>query len=207
MTRLLRLRPADRGSRDYQRDLEDARRVLLDGGVIAFPTDTVWGIGALADRAGAIDRLYAAKGRDLAMPIACLVADSSSARPLARAWPARADELAARFWPGGLTLVIPTEGAIFPAIQREKSTLGVRVPRGIVLSDLLTGMPVPLAATSANLSGQPPLATLAEVERAFGEAVDRVIDTEESPDGLASTVVEVSEDGVRMIRQGSVRVE
>ena len=178
--------------------LDEAVRVLTGGGVAVIPTDTVYGLAAHPDFPDAVARLYSIKARDERKPIALLAADAqAAARFLGRELPARAADLAARFWPGALTLVLPVaDGSRFE---------GIRVPDHAWTRALLARCGGVLRVTSANMSGRRPAtdapAALAEV----GLAADLVVDGGMSPGGEASTVAKVLADGtVEILRQGGV---
>jgi L-threonylcarbamoyladenylate synthase len=199
VTAILVLRPAA-----YREGLQRWAAVLRAGGVTAFPTDTVWGIGALAAHAAAVERIYGIKRRLAAQPVACLVPGEAGARRWFPDWPPAVAELTARHWPGPLTLVLPTDGLPLPAVQRGVAKLGVRVPARRALLDLLEILGEPLAATSANRSGRPDLAQASDVLAKLGAELDLIVDDETPLSGSASTVIEW--DGVRLgvLRAGAV---
>lgn len=179
---------------------------LRDGGVAAFATDTVWGLGALARQDAAVERIHAIKGRGEDRPMACLVRDADMARGLAAHWDARVDRLARRHWPGALTVIVPTRGVPFPAAQRGVATLGVRVPARPSVLALLALAGEPLAATSANRSGQPELPDAAAVRGELGGKLDLIVDDRGPVEGTASTVLQWAGSSWSVLRQGSVRV-
>lgn len=186
--------------------VERAADLLRRGGVIAFATDTVWGIGALARCDAALERMFAIKGREDRRPVACLVRDVEMARGISSVWDERVDGITRRHWPGALTVVVPAPGR-FPGAQRGLTTLGLRVPDRRVVLALLDLLGEPIAATSANLSGQPELPDGVSVEAALGAQVDVVLDDGLAVSGLASTVVEWTGTEWRVLRQGAVRVD
>ena len=183
-----------------------AAQVLRAGGVIAFATDTVWGIGALASCPPALARIFAIKGRADTRPVACLVRDAAMARALSDRWDAQVEAIARRHWPGALTIVVPAAGR-FPAAQRGLATLGLRVPDRPAVLALLDDLREPLAATSANLSGQPELPDAGAVHAALGAHVDLVLDDASPVSGLASTVVEWNTTAWRVLRPGAVQLD
>lgn len=176
-----------------------AAEVLRAGGLVIFPTDTVYGLGALPAFSTAIQRIYAVKGRPDEKAIVWL-ADSIGA---ARAWcdvDARAETLARRFWPGGLTLVLrrlaPGQGGL--------PTLGVRVPAHPAALAILRSVGAPVATTSANRSGEPSARTAVDAEARLGARVDLIIDGGPAPGGIESTVVDLSTDPPTLLRAGAI---
>ena len=191
---------------DASAALAEWARVLRSGGVVAFATDTVWGLGALARDAAAIARIFAMKGRDDQRPMACLIRDAAMARGLAPTWGEPVDLLARRYWPGALTVVVDLGEPRLPA-QRGLSTLGLRVPDRRAVLDLLDLLGEPLAATSANRSGQAELGSAADVMAELGDEVDLIVDDRSPVGGIASTVVEWNGSGWRVLRHGGLTLD
>jgi L-threonylcarbamoyladenylate synthase len=182
----------------------EAVRVLRAGGIVALPTDTVYGIGvAWAARPDGIERLFAAKRRPAERAIVVLLADPDQARELATLTPA-AERLAAAFWPGGLTLVVPQrpDVPLPPELTGGRPTIGLRVPDHDCPRTLAAALG--LAVTSANLSGQPDASHATEVLRQLGDAVDLILDGGPAPGGTASTVVDCSDAEPRVLRAGAI---
>jgi L-threonylcarbamoyladenylate synthase len=199
------VRVIDLSGDNVAESLQTCIEILQAGGVAAFPTDTVWGIGALARHPAAVERIYAIKGRAHQQPLACLVANPAAAQTAVAVWPAPVAALTERYWPGPLTVVLPTDGLVYPAVQRGVAKLGLRVPDHPLLLRLLSLLGEPLAATSANRSGQPELATLAQVEAELGRELDLIVGGEASLSGRASTVLEWTGKELSVLRQGDVR--
>lgn len=191
---------------DWQDGLAAWASALRGGAVTAFATDTVWGVGALASDARAVERIYGLKGRDDRRPMACLVRDAAMARGIAADWPGPVDALARRHWPGALTLVVSAPGR-FPAVQRERTTVGLRVPQRPAVLALLDLIGEPLAATSANSSGDPELPDAEAVMRALGPRLDLVVDDARPVGGTASTVVEWAGERWHVLRQGAIALD
>jgi L-threonylcarbamoyladenylate synthase len=179
-------------------------RVLRSGGVVACPTETFVGLLADARSAQAVQHVCELKGRDPNNPIGVLVADARWLDALARELPPRARALAARYWPGPLTLVVRAAAGLPPELQKD-GKVGVRVPGPSPALEVVRAFGGPLTATSANLTGQPPARTSAEARAAFGKRLDFVVDGE-SPGGLASTVVDVTTDPVTLLRRGAIDI-
>ena len=183
---------------------EKARQILQQGGVVAVPTETVFGLLARADRPEAVDRIYQIKGRTRKKPLVLMASDLETARKSGE-FSEAALRLARRFWPGPLTLVVPA-GPEAPKTLVHEGTLGIRVPDFEPLLALLQDLAgIPIASTSANPSGAPPARTPEEVLRALGDAVDLVI-PEPAGGQAPSTVVQTATDPPRVLRKGGIPV-
>ena len=176
--------------------LAAARAVLLNGGVLVFPTETVYGMGVLFGDARAEEKLRRLKGRDAAKPFQVLVPDAAAAEKAAVLTPA-ARRVLAKFWPGALT-------AVLPARANPAMTIGLRAPDHPWLQALLRTLPAGITATSANLAGEPPARTAAEAEAAVGGLVELVLDGGPSALGRASTVAGLVNDELKIFREGAV---
>ena len=183
-----------------------AADVLRAGGLVAFPTETVYGLGARADSDDAVRRVFAAKGRPAFNPLIAHVASADHARRLAAAWPPPADRLAARFWPGALTLVVPwaAAGGACEAVTGGGPTLAVRVPSHPVARALLAAVDFAVAAPSANRYQQLSPTTAAHVLKGLDGRIDLLLDGGPTTFGLESTVVDVTRDPPRLLRHGSL---
>ncbi len=185
------------------RDAGRAAAVIRAGGIVAYPTETFYGLAALALSPEAVARLAAAKLRPEGKPLPLLAADRDSALALAAEVDPVAERLARRFWPGPLTLVLPAAPGL-PAEIAGAGTVGVRVPGSPVARELARLSGGPITSTSANLAGEPPPRRPAELAPALEAIVDLVLDGGETPGGLPSTVVEVRGGEVRLLRAGAV---
>jgi L-threonylcarbamoyladenylate synthase len=179
---------------------------LRAGGLVVYPTETFYALGALAGSAAAVARLAAAKLRPGDRPVPLVAADLAAARAVAAAFPPLAERLAARFWPGPLTLVLPAAPGFPPEVARE-GTVGVRVPGSALARELARLAGGPLVSTSANRSGGPPVTRPADLDQGLVALVDCVLDGGETPGGLPSTVVAVEPGGPRLLRAGAVSWE
>lgn len=188
------------------RDVVDrAAAHLRGGGIVAFPTETVYGFGADAENEQAVHRIYELKGRDFAKPLSLHIADGAMAGRYAGAWPDRARTWAERYWPGPLTIVVPAADDAPRGPLAGGTTVGLRCPDNGVTVALIRALGRAMAGTSANRSGEPAMSDPAEVREAFGGEPDvLVLDSDETPSGVASTVVEVTGDGARVLREGAV---
>jgi len=177
-----------------------ALEILRAGGLVVFPTDTVYGLGSLAFDQAAIESIYAVKGRPLEKAIPILIADAADLDRLARAVTDLARRLASRFWPGPLTLILPKR-ADLPAAVSAADTVGVRVPDHAAARALLRAAG-PMAVTSANLSGRSSPRSAEEAASQLGGRVPLVLDGGETPGGVPSTVVDVSGSVPVILREG-----
>lgn len=179
-----------------------AVELLQRGGIVAMPTDTVYGIGALLTDAAAIERLYAVKGREHTKSIAVLLAGAEQLPQVTQGASSAALRLAARFWPGALTLVVPRLASL-PSVLSQTDTVGVRVPNHPLALQLLTASG-PLAVTSANLSGQPDALTAQDVLGQLDGRIDLVLDGGPTPGAVPSTVVDTIASPPRILRAGPI---
>lgn len=186
--------------------IAEAARILRGGGLVAFPTETVYGLGALARDDIAVAAIFVAKGRPAHNPLIVHVADTATARRIAT-FDATADRLADAFWPGPLTLVLPVADAtLSPRVTAGLPTVAVRVPAHTLARDLLVSVGQPLAAPSANPSGRVSATTAAHVIEGLGGRIDAVIDGGKCPVGLESTILGIDRDAT-LLRPGGLPVE
>lgn len=179
-----------------------AVRVLSQGLPIAIPTDTVYGLAVDPFRPGATDRIFAAKRRPRDVSVPVLVSGVEQALSLATAVPARARELMDRYWPGALTIVIPARPGMGADLGDDDLTVGVRSPAHPVPLALCAALG-PLATTSANRHGEPPMTTAAEVDATFGDALPMVLDGGLCA-GAPSTVVDCTGEELKLLREGRI---
>jgi L-threonylcarbamoyladenylate synthase len=184
-----------------------AAEILRGGGLVAFPTETVYGLGANALDAAAVERIYAAKGRPAYNPLIVHVADAANVLEVASEWPEKAARLARAFWPGPLTLVVPKRAEVPPGVTAGLDTVAVRVPSHPVARALLAAARVPIAAPSANRSTEVSPTTGSHVEKSLGESVDLILDAGPTQVGIESTVVDVSMDPPVVLRPGMIARE
>jgi L-threonylcarbamoyladenylate synthase len=187
--------------------LERAAALVRQGGVVAFPTDTVYGVGGDARRAEVLDRLFRLKGRDRAKALAVLLADAHLLGEVCANPPEAATRMAARFFPGALTLVVPLSADFPCALHAGRGTIGVRVPDHAGARRLLAACGGLLAVTSANRSGERPAETPDEVVDALGEDVDVILDGGRAPGGVPSTVVDTTAVPPTILRFGAIAAE
>ncbi|HET6248463.1 MAG TPA: L-threonylcarbamoyladenylate synthase [Tepidisphaeraceae bacterium] len=185
-------------------NLSRAISILRDGGLVAFPTETVYGLGADATNAAAVRRIFAAKGRPPTNPLIVHVADEKIARRYAGNWPQAAARLAAKFWPGPLTLVVPRAVSLAPEVSAGRDTVGLRAPDHPLALQLLREFDGPIAAPSANRSTRISPTRAEHVREELGDAVDLILDGGPCRVGIESTVLDLSGDAPVILRQGAI---
>lgn len=185
--------------------VETAAEILHAGGLVAFPTDTVYGVGASAFDEAAVRSIYAAKGRSEEKAIPILVADAADLGRVALALPPSARKLAERFWPGPLTLVV-LKGPDLPSAVSSTDTVGVRVPDHAIARALLR-QSGPMAVTSANLSGQSSPRSAQEVLQQLGGRIPLILDGGTTPGGIPSTVLDCTQPEPVVLRAGPVALD
>jgi L-threonylcarbamoyladenylate synthase len=185
--------------------LAAAATSVLSGELVVLPTDTVYGVGADAFSPAAVTRLLAAKGRGREMPPPVLVGSTRAASALVEDLGPWGQQLIDEFWPGGLTIVCRAQRTLNWDLGDTKGTVAVRMPEDPVTLDLLkeTG---PMAVTSANLTGKPAATTAEQAREQLGDAVAIYLDGGPSAGGLASTIVDLTGDVPRMLRQGAISI-
>ena len=184
--------------------LEQAVEALQRGKLVAFPTDTVYGVGAHAFLPGAVAQLYVVKERPAQLPIPLLLPDAAAMEAVCADVSPLAWRLAERFWPGGLSLILSRAPIVPKAVTAGGPTVAVRVPDHALARELCRQLGAPLAATSANLHGQPDPVTADEVEAALGGRIPLVLDGGPCPDGMASTVLDLTVSPPIILRSGPV---
>jgi L-threonylcarbamoyladenylate synthase len=184
--------------------IERAAAVLRSGGVAVIPTDTLYGLAANPFDAAAVDRVFAIKGRLAERALPLVAASADQVREWIGALPPMGERLAARFWPGPLTLVVAAPRSIAPAVTGGGPTVGVRVPDSAVARALCAASGVPLTATSANRSGALPTREPDVAAEALGADVDVLIDAGATPGGAPSTIVDVTGAEPQLIRAGAI---
>ncbi len=186
-------------------DITPAVEAVKAGEIVAVPTETVYGLSANALDKSAVEKIYALKGRPDNKPMSVFVTDIDMAYTLCREVPDIAVELAERFWPGPLTMILYRSTIVPDAITCGGDTVGIRCPDSKQTLKLLELTGLPLTGTSANLSGTPELKTSADVMSAFGGRVPYIIDGE-CKLGVPSTVVDLTVTPYRVLREGSVKL-
>lgn len=187
--------------------IRQAADILRQGGLVAFPTETVYGLGADARSAEAILKIFAAKGRPATNPLIVHVTDSAMAQRYAADWPALAGQLAARFWPGPLTLVVRKRAEIVNAATAGRDTVGLRSPDHPIAQALIREFDGPIAAPSANRSTRVSPTTAEHVQKQLGDRVQMILDGGECRVGIESTVLDLTRPVPTLLRPGGVSLE
>ncbi|HSL93189.1 MAG TPA: L-threonylcarbamoyladenylate synthase [Bacillota bacterium] len=188
-------------------EIQTAAAILLAGGVVAFPTETVYGLGACFDQPEAVRKIYLAKGRPSDNPLIALIAGLNQLELLVREWPPLAAKIAAAFWPGPLTMVLPKVSTVPDEVTAGLDTVAVRMPAHPLALALITATGTPLVAPSANRSGRPSPTSAEHVAGDLGDNIDAVLDGGISDVGLESTVIGIGEDHIVIFRPGAVTRE
>ena len=188
-------------------EITKAVSILRSGGLVVFPTETVYGLGANALDAAAVRKIFELKGRPASSPLIVHIATIEQARELASDWSDVAERLARQYWPGPLTLVVPKKAFVPNEVTASLPTVGLRIPRHAVALDLLKAVGLPIAAPSANRFTQLSPTTAQHVREAFGTATPFLLDGGPCDVGIESTVVAVTDDGLEVLRPGMAFVE
>ena len=188
---------------DRPPEIERGAELLGRGGVVAFPTDTVYGLGAHIFVPGAVARVFAIKGRPLQQPLPVLVAGWEQVERLAGPLPPTALVLGEHFWPGALTLVLAAAAGVPQELTAGTGKIALRIPRHPVPLGLIQRLGAPITGTSANLSGQPSPTTAQEVRRQLGDRVDLIIEGGPCP-GVESTIVDLTAPEPQLLRAGAI---
>lgn len=172
--------------------------ILNNAGIVAVPTDTVYGLAVDPRNKMALQKLYKLKQRDAGKPLVWMVAEQSQLAEVVREITPEVQKIIDKYWPGALTIIFKQ--------KYSEDTIGIRIPKQQQLLALLQEWGKPLAVTSANLSGEKEMCSKQEVEKKFGGSVDFYIDTAEPLSGLASTIIDVSKGEIKVLRQGEIKI-
>lgn len=186
------------------RALEQAISSIQHGGVIAFPTDTVYGIGASLDHPESLRRIYDLKGRAPDKPLPILIARIEMLDKLSPDVDERLVDLAERFWPGALTIVIPAADHLPAEVKAPDNTIGVRLPNHSIPLTIAERAGGAIATTSANISGQNAAHAASEIRDAFGSSIDIILDGGFAPQENASTVIRIVDGNIMVLREGVI---
>ncbi len=183
-------------------ELARAVVVIKQGGVVAFPTETYYGLAVDPFNRQALERLFQIKQRPAAKPILTLIAELGQLPLLAADTPRLFSPLMAKYWPGPLTLVFPAISGLSSILTAGTGTVGVRISSHPVAQAMVQLAAMPITATSANISGRPPALNVLDIKEQFGDKVDLVVDGGSTPGGSGSTVVSCEQNGLMLLRQG-----
>lgn len=184
--------------------LTKAAELLRAGKLVAFPTETVYGLGADALNPEAVRRIFEAKGRPISSPLIVHVDSIAMARELASEWPATADALAQTFWPGPLTIIVPKKPHVPDIVTAGLPSVGLRMPSHPLALELLREAGIPLAAPSANRFTELSPTSAEHVRAGLGDAVDMILDGGPCSVGIESTVISLAGEHPRILRPGMI---
>jgi len=191
----------------HQTELQRAATIIRDGGLVAIPTETVYGLAANALDPQAVARIFAAKDRPFFDPLIVHIADVAWWPRVVSEFPPLASRLATRFWPGPLTLILPKSAAIPDLVTSGMPTVGIRLPDHSLTRDLIRLADVPVAAPSANPFGRLSPTTAEHVRRQLGDRVDMVLDGGPCRVGVESTILQIQDDQATLLRPGGISLE
>lgn len=181
-----------------------AAQVVRNGGVIAFPTSTLYGLGADANNPRAVERIYTIKGREYHRPLLVLIKDKTILPGLVREIPPRALVLMEAFWPGGITVVFHASERVSVRLTGNTGKIGVRVPKHPVAAAIVARLEGPMTGTSANLSGRGGCSDISCLEEQVSAQLDGVVDAGPLQGGRGSTVIDVTLDPPQILREGTI---
>jgi L-threonylcarbamoyladenylate synthase len=202
MTTILKINP-EKPETDR---IDEAVALLKKGGVIAFPTETFYGLGADALNEAAIEKIFGIKGRDFKNPILVVVGDRGQLDAFAADIPEVAQKLMDRFWPGPLTIVFRAAQSVSPKLTAGSEKIGIRLTSHPIAMEISKKLGGPLTATSANLSGAPECSSAAEALSQLQGRIDGVVDGGQTPGGKGSTIVDVTASPIKILREGVIAV-
>lgn len=200
MSIVLRIDPKE----PFQNEIDRAVEFLRNGDVIAYPTETIYGLGADVLNRKAIKKIYDLKARDYGLPISILVADVAMLREYVKEVPEQALALMRRFWPGALTILFPASEKMPKDLITNTGRVGIRISSHPVAAALVKTFGKPITTTSANLSGFPPSLSVKHIQKYFGEKIPCLVDGGDCEPSRGSTVVDVGEETMRIIREGRI---
>jgi len=189
------------------RALEQTIAAIQKGGIVAFPTDTVYGIAASLTAPEALHRIFTVKGRTAAKTLPILIASGAALKPLVRNPDPRLLALANQFWPGPLTMILPGNPDLPPEVLASDGTIGLRIPNHSVALTIAERSGGAIAVTSANPSGSAPALHAADIPPFLAEHIDIILDGGIARGGKASTVVRLGDDGLEILREGTITQE
>ncbi len=184
--------------------LKEAVRALERGGIVAFPTETFYGLGAKFNIESALEKLYALKKRPEEKPMPLIIGDMGMLAAIAANVSDTASVLMNKYWPGPLTLLLKAKKGLSKYLTAKKDKIAVRIPGESIALHLVREAGFPITATSANISGMPPAKNAETVIKYFGDKIDLIIDGGKTTGGLPSTIVDVTGRAVKILREGAV---
>jgi L-threonylcarbamoyladenylate synthase len=198
---------AEGKSESDAKDIDRAVTVLAGGGIVAFPTETCYGLAVDPFNGRALERLFEVKHRPVDKPVLLLIHEVALLDSLVTVVPAVYSPLIARYWPGPLTLIFPARAGLPSLLTGGTGTIGVRISPHPIAQALGRAFGRAITATSANLSEQPPARTAAEVRACLGGAIDLIVDGGRTPTSRCSTIIGERGGGLRLLRRGAVDID
>jgi L-threonylcarbamoyladenylate synthase len=190
-----------------ERILTKAVEILAHGGIIAYPTETFYGLGADATNEKAIEKIFAVKGRNFKNPVSLIIGQADDIYPLVQDIPESAKKLKAAFWPGALTIVFSASDKVSPLLTAGSGKIGLRLSSHPLAMKIVQKFKKPLTATSANLSGAPECTQASEVAEQIGDIIDAIVDPGDTPGTKGSTIVDVTCNPPVILREGLISRE
>jgi len=187
-----------------EKDIKNVAVALKNGGVVVFPTETLYGLGAKASDEEVLKKIYHIKRRSARKPLPVMISDIWEVKKIAPALPEMAKILAERYWPGPLTLVMKSSPSVSSLITCGRDTVGIRIPANRIALDLLKAVEEPVAVTSANISREEDILTIDEIISYFEKEVDIIVDGGPLTFGVPSTVLDITSDSPVILREGKI---
>lgn len=184
--------------------LTRATEIIAGGGIIAYPTETFYGLGADATNHEAIQKIFTVKGRDFKNPVSLIIANEDDIKPLVQDVPDTAKKLMDKFWPGALTIVFSASNNVSPLLTAGSGKIGLRISSHPTALGIVQKLKRPLTATSANQSGMPECALASEVARQIGDKIDAIVDGGKTKGDKASTLIDVTCNPPVILREGAL---
>lgn len=200
MVKILKSDPQNPGASS----IIEAVKILRKGGVIAYPTETFYGMGADAENEEAIEKIYTIKGRSFKNPISIIIGERTDVIRLTDNIPETGRILMDRFWPGGLTILFDASHNVPQRLTAGTGKIGIRLSSNIIATSLAKTLSRAITATSANLAGENECSSADEVINSIGDRVDAIIDGGQTPGGLGSTIIDITVDPPAIIREGVI---
>jgi L-threonylcarbamoyladenylate synthase len=184
--------------------LTRAAEIIARGGIIAYPTETFYGLGADATNEKAIQKIFAIKGRNFKNPISLIIGQTDDICPLVQDVPQTAKKLMAEFWPGALTIVFQAADIVSPLLTAGRGKIGLRVSSHPGAQGIIQKLKRPLTATSANLTGAPECVNASDVALQLGDKIDAIVDLGQTTGDQSSTIIDVTCDPPVILREGAI---
>lgn len=190
-----------------RKGLNEAAKIISEGGIVAFPTESFYGLGVDATDPNAVKRLFGVKKRDPDLPILILISSLRELPKYATSIPSQAKRIGKKFWPGGLTIIFQSSPVLPSVLTAGKGKIGIRISGHSLANALSRALSIPITGTSANISGMPPCIMANQVVEYFGDDVDLILDSGATQGKYPSTILDVTTDPPLIIREGIIKAE